>query len=49
MFKIEFLKSSTINSVTFKKGDVLNVSRSIRDAKVASKEAKDFVEKPKKK
>ena len=49
MFQIEFVKSGYINGDTFKKGDIVKVSRSIRDDKIALKEAKEFVEKTKKK
>ncbi len=41
--KVEFTKKGTVNGVSFKKGDTLKVSKSIRDRLVdVDKSAKDY-------
>lgn len=44
MFKIEFIKPDSINGRLVDKGEVVNVSRSIRDNKINSGVAIDYVE-----
>ncbi|MEA2091050.1 MAG: hypothetical protein U9O83_01640 [Campylobacterota bacterium] len=48
-FKIEITKDTKINGKAVKKGDTLNVSRSIRDTKTEEGVAKDYKQKPAKK
>ncbi len=44
---IEFLKNDTLNGVSYKKGDVIRVSESIKDDKVGSGLAKEVKEEAK--
>ena len=45
MFNIKFLKNDSVNGVLIEKGTALKVSRSIRNEKLKSGVAEDFVEK----
>jgi len=42
--KVEFIKSDKVNKAEFKKGDIINVSKSIYDKLNANSSVKDYVE-----
>jgi hypothetical protein len=44
MFKIEFIKADKVGGKPVEKGEVVPVSRSIRDAKIAAGVAKEATE-----